>query len=612
MLYRITVLLTLLLLPTAAGAFELPDGDWELLVVDGIEVYTDAGAGRATEIARQLSALRRTLNAFAMIEVESGRQVRLFVFKNRERFVRYLPRRNGKVARLAGYTSYSEEAVQMAVQGYYWRPPSATGYDGYQTAFDVLSHEYVHAYLGEHAPQTPVWLNEGLAEFFSTYRLDDGWVYIGEPVYYHVHFFERETRSLSLARLLMLDHDDPEYNESNRNSFVYAQSWSTTHYLMTDKARRSALLQFMRDVHDGVPELAAVNRDLVGHLPPQGPALREYVTQDHLPYFKIRAKDDAGQSEVAKSDLDEATLCLRLGELLTGLGPGSYAAAQEHFRACLDRDPGRIAAQIGLARVELYRADYEAAIAALEAAVEQDPEHCGANGMLGYALIQQYEKERGAEAWTPGTEPAESVLRARTVLERSCREGSVPPWASYAYARSFLADEDPTPGIEVLEAAIAAAPWEPDFFDLMVLLHCQAGNFASAREVYDRELRPRTRSSERQETEMRLVRGELGESRRMVHAGDLSAAATMLIRAFEMTESDAVRSAVVEQTTWLGLPEAYRQYLAAVRLTQDGQFTEALTALEAITESIDDPALIERTDSMRRELESLVAADLGR
>ena len=198
-------LLAVLLLPAGSAAFELPDGNWEQLEVDGIVVYTDAGERRSTTIARQVGALRRTLGAFAMIDVESGRQIRLFVFRNRERFMPYLPRYGDQVRQLAGYTSYSDEAVQMAVQAHYRRPPNATGYDGYINAFEVLSHEYVHAYLAERAPQTPVWLNEGLAEFFSTYRLDDDQVVIGEPCYRHIQFLEDQSRNLSVGRLLMLD-----------------------------------------------------------------------------------------------------------------------------------------------------------------------------------------------------------------------------------------------------------------------------------------------------------------------------------------------------------------------------------------------------------------------
>ena len=612
-MHRILLLFAATFLFTSdAAAFDAPDGKWERLDVDGIVVFTDAGARRATEIARHLGALRRTLGAFDMVDVESGREVRLYVFKNRERFVPYLPRYEGRVAQVAGYTSYSDTAIQMAVQAHYRRPPDSTEYDGYLDAFDVLSHEYVHAYLGEHAPRTPTWLGEGLAEFFSTYRIDGDRVVIGGPCYRHVKFLGDQQRNLSLSRLLMLERDDPEYNESNRNGFVYAQAWATTHYLMTDRDRRAALRQFLLDVHDGMPELAAVNRDLLAHLPAQGPQLREYVTQDHLPYFRVPLKDDFADGEVLKSDLDDATLLVRLGELVTGLGPGSYDSAQEHFRAALELDPDRTEARVGLARVEVYRDDYEAAIVQLEAVVTDDPEDCAASGMLGYALIRQHESDRGEEAWTREAETPEPVLRARAVLERSCRGDGVRPWAHYALARSYLGEEDPTPGIEALVRAVDAAPWEPRFVELMVVLQCNAGDLESARRTFDEQFRPRVVPADRRQAETYLVTKEFAAALDLHRDGEAEAAAMLLVRAFEMTESEAIRSAVLEQTRRLRLAAAYEQYLAAVRLSRDGEFDAALTALGEIDVPVEDLALRERVTGMREELESLVSADLGR
>ena len=423
----------LLILAVPASAIEPPDGDWKQLEVDGIQVFTDASEGRATKIARQIGALRRSLNVVAMVETEWGRQIRLFVFKNHESLAPYAPKYQGKPRLVAGYTTQNDEAVLMAVQAHYRRPPNATGYDGWLTPFEVISHEYVHAFLAERAPQTPLWLNEGLAEFFSTYRLDDGMVYIGEPAYRHVRFLDEQKRGLSLARILMLKQDDPEYNEGRRTGFVYAQSWATTHYMMTDKQRRGALKQFMHDVHDGMPEMAAVNRNLLEHLPSQGPQLREYATQDHLPYFKLKAPDEDELDEVVKIDVDEATLFLRFGELVTGLGPDSYPFAQEHFRACLLRDPERTEARIGLARLAIYRSDFDAAITELETALVKTPDHPGANGMLGYTLIKKHQESTGAEAWNPENTRSETVLRARSLLERGRKgdrpnRGPITPW----------------------------------------------------------------------------------------------------------------------------------------------------------------------------------------
>ena len=232
--------------------------------------------------------------------------------------------------------------------------------------------------------------------------------------------------------------------------------------------------------------------------------------------------------------------------------------------------------------------------------------------MLGYALIRQHEVDRGAEAWTRGAETPATVLRAREVLERACRGEGVRPWAQYAYARSFLGEEDPAPAIAALERATAVAPWEPRFFELLVWLQVNAGELESARQTFDHELRPRTRFSERKDTEIHLVTRELGIAADAFREGDSGRATLVLVRAFEASESDGIREAVLEQVGRLGLGEACTQYLVAVRLSREGEFAEALTALDAITGPVDEPVLRERVGAMRAELESMVTADLGR
>ena len=103
--------------------------------------------------------------------------------------------------------------------------------DDYPTAV----HEYVHVLLKPVQAKTPLWLQEGLAEMYSTLKPIGDKVQIGEIK--RGHYYELHTSKwLDLATLTAVDHRSPYYNESKRMGIFYAESWALTHMLMLDRS----------------------------------------------------------------------------------------------------------------------------------------------------------------------------------------------------------------------------------------------------------------------------------------------------------------------------------------------------------------------------------------
>ena len=69
----------------------------------------------------------------------------------------------------------------------------------------------------------PLWLNEGLAEFYSHARLETEKVLIGTPAPYHLAALQENT-PLPLETLVSVDYASEYYTESNRTTIFYAQS----------------------------------------------------------------------------------------------------------------------------------------------------------------------------------------------------------------------------------------------------------------------------------------------------------------------------------------------------------------------------------------------------
>src|SRR6185295_18674663 len=94
-----------------------------------------------------------------------------------------------------------------------------------------LYHEYLHDFLANNAPHLPLWLNEGMAELYSTFTVRERQAEIGLPLPEHRETL-RSQHAMSLADLFAVTHTSAAYNETERRGLFYAQSWALAHYLV--------------------------------------------------------------------------------------------------------------------------------------------------------------------------------------------------------------------------------------------------------------------------------------------------------------------------------------------------------------------------------------------
>ena len=101
-----------------------------------------------------------------------------------------------------------------------------------QNPFSVIYHEYVHQLVNNTSGNVPVWFNEGLAEYYSTFDIEeDRKVHLGDLISYHLMTL-REGKLYPLRSLFAVDHYSPEYNEGSKRGMFYAESWALVHYLI--------------------------------------------------------------------------------------------------------------------------------------------------------------------------------------------------------------------------------------------------------------------------------------------------------------------------------------------------------------------------------------------
>jgi hypothetical protein len=98
--------------------------------------------------------------------------------------------------------------------------------------FEPVYHEYVHYLTRRVAALLPLWMVEGLAEFYGNTRMESSRVMVGAPSASNIMVL-RQNPSLPLSTLFAVTASSPYYHEESKTSIFYAQSWVLTHYLIT-------------------------------------------------------------------------------------------------------------------------------------------------------------------------------------------------------------------------------------------------------------------------------------------------------------------------------------------------------------------------------------------
>lgn len=145
--------------------------------------------------------------------------------------------------------------------------------------YSVVYHEYTHLLCSKAEDWMPLWLNEGLAQFFENTEIRDKEVKSGEPSRENILLL-RQNKLLPLTTLFAVDHNSPYYHEQNKGSMFYAESWALTHYFQIDDRKNGThkLADYMQFVASGTDPVTAGTKAF-GDLNVLQRTLEAYVSQ---------------------------------------------------------------------------------------------------------------------------------------------------------------------------------------------------------------------------------------------------------------------------------------------------------------------------------------------
>lgn len=362
--------------------------DWVEIKTEGFTVYGDDGEKAARKVAARLEALRAFLQSeWAWARFAPDLPVVVVALEEEKQFQLLLPASFARSrTRLGGLTLFEGHRTLVLLHGEVPEDPTE------DNPHHAVYHEYVHTVLGR-TLRLPTWLSEGLAEYWGSTKIKEREIEFGRPIAGHV-FTLRTKAWFPLETLFRVEPSSGVYNEGDRSSVFYAESWALVHYLaLGSPERRGQLNRLVTLIARGRDEIDA-SHEILGNLDVLLKEVRAYAGRRSLPFRKRPRGPTEESARGGAHRLSRAeVLALRGGVLLSGRRPGEGRPLVEE---ALKLDPGLVAAKESMGIAASVAGDREAAQAWLMRADESGRAGFFTHYLLG--LLAAAEKSPGASA----------------------------------------------------------------------------------------------------------------------------------------------------------------------------------------------------------------------
>ncbi len=281
-----------------AGLAQGADPKWVKLRSANFELFTSAGerAGRQT-----IQLFERTRGFFERAlqrELSNSMPVRIVLFRSKKEYRPYQPWETAA----AFYRPGPDGDLIVLVAG---------------NESSTAIHEYVHLLVRHSGLQLPLWINEGLAELYSSMQQVGGKVVVGHAPQGVIAAL-REEKWVPLEQVLLADHDSRHYTEKERAGKFYAESWALTHMLMLSQEYQPKTTELLPMLTAGTPSVTALETVYGIPIEKLQRELQSYVRQDRLTGFIIDFKLEKSAERPSAEPATGLEIGLLLADLLAG------------------------------------------------------------------------------------------------------------------------------------------------------------------------------------------------------------------------------------------------------------------------------------------------------
>src|SRR5947208_6933708 len=159
-------------LAAPAQGLPSPKAPWIEVRTASFTLFSEAGERKTKEIGEDLERLRDALSQLSPgLALSSPIPTYICVFRNAPSFQPYQRTYNGKPLDSGGYFLGRQLANYVAING-----------DQHGDEKVIIYHEYLHYLMNNNFAALPLWMNEGLAEYYSTFQAAKDEARIGLPI----------------------------------------------------------------------------------------------------------------------------------------------------------------------------------------------------------------------------------------------------------------------------------------------------------------------------------------------------------------------------------------------------------------------------------------------
>jgi len=442
-------LLTMLL---CFGAGVPQQAEWLRIDSPNFVIIGDVAARDLSDIAVQFERFRETLTqVLGEGATSTAVPTIVIVFPSDDAFTPFMPKLQDRTSRVGGRFLGAGDINYIAIVS-----------DGQPGRFRLLFHEYAHLAMSNVNRHLPVWLSEGMAEYYSTFELTQGGreAELGGPIESHLALLKNERTLLTLEDLLQVGHQSPQYNERDTKSVLYAQAWALTHLILHGEPNRSQqLTAYLDGLSKDLSPVRAwqeafgaedMERELVGYirrasfkkhqvkfnatlapLETTAVVLPAAEAQAHLFDFLFRDHrlDEASERLALAAQLDIDSPRVIVGAALLDIARGDHVTSDKRLSALATPRDWLVAYLAGTAAAELTKqwraAGLETARRFFAAASAERPAFPNAVARISVLELQTAEGPSAATAaamanvstLSPGR-PDYALLRAQILVRR--------------------------------------------------------------------------------------------------------------------------------------------------------------------------------------------------
>lgn len=429
-------------------------------------VFTNAGDNRGREVVVRLEQMRKIIPVL----VPRSRwtvtaPLMVVAFRDHKDLLNLAPRYEGKPVDVGALFLKGDDRNFIVLDvnaDSEWRP---------------VYHEYAHFMLETNLPRTPLWFDEGFADYFSTVKFEVDKFSLGLPPPGYLETLEK-AQQLSLEQVLNVTPYSPEYKSMvhGRGEF-YARSWLLAHYLLTNKKLSQSMQYFDLTMNQQMPVSQAVQQAFGMTLKELSDAMKQHrarIQQAVTSYPAPPIEKLSFSIEILK----EPAISTLLADVHMH-SPDHQAQAESEFRQLIAQEAKQtnVAAHAGLGILLLRKGDASGAKRELGVATDGGSE----DPRVWYLAAYSDFKEKPLQE-----RDSTELIELNTKLDGALRLDPNDPDAMYLKALVLSSAANPAEAIRLLLRACELRPRNEAFKLELAHQYIRARKFDEAQAVLER------------------------------------------------------------------------------------------------------------------------------